>query len=159
MHKILIALSLCIIGAKTIAQPIENADLYKLILKQDSLLFDVGFNTCNIQQFENLLSDSLRFYHDKDGFSDKAKFLQGLKSGLCNNPQARQVKRVLLKESMEVYTLYKSGNLYGAIQQGAHLFYENGEAVPGIAKFTNLWLLEQGSWKLASSLSYDHKAY
>jgi hypothetical protein len=56
------------------AQVGKNSELYKTILTKDSLLFDVGFNIIDIKQFEILLSDNLKFYHDKDGISDKTKF-------------------------------------------------------------------------------------
>lgn len=141
------------------AQVENNSDLYKTILSKDSLLFDVGFNTCDIKQFENLLSDNLKFYHDKDGVSDKTKFLFDLKNGICNNQENRQVKRFLLKESTEIFPLYKKGILYAAVQNGEHMFSEKRETQAGIAKFTNVWQLENGEWKLATSFSFDHQAY
>ena len=141
------------------AQVGKNSELYKTILSKDSLLFNVGFNTCDVEQFKNLLSENLKFYHDKDGISDKTKFLYDLKNGLCKSPETRQVKRLLMKESTEVFPLYKNGNLYGAIQNGAHLFYESKDSEPGYAKFSNVWMLENGDWKLSTSLSYGHNAY
>jgi hypothetical protein len=53
------------------SQEKKNSELYKIIMSKDSLLFDVGFNTCDISQFENLFSDDLEFYHDRSGTSDK----------------------------------------------------------------------------------------
>ncbi len=146
-------------GENCIAQVNKKSDLYKTIISKDSLLFNVGFNTCDISQFENLLSNNLKFYHDKDGISDKTKFLYDLKNGLCKNPETRQVKRVLVSESTKISPLYRNGILYGVIHNGEHLFYESKESQPGIAKFTNVWQLENGDWKLATSLSFDHRAY
>lgn len=140
------------------AQFAKTDALYKTILAKDSLLFSLGFNTCDIKQYEALLSDNLKFYHDKDGISDRTKFLHDLKNGLCKSPETRQVKRVLVKESTEIFPLYKNNVLYGAIQNGEHLFYENPESKPGAAKFTNVWMLENGEWKLTTSLSFDHKS-
>lgn len=140
------------------AQVVKTDNLYKTILAKDSLLFSVGFNTCDIKQFEELLSNNLKFYHDKDGISDRTKFLHDLKNGLCKNPETRQVKRVLVKESTEIFPLYKNNVLYGAIQNGEHLFYEDQESKPGAAKFTHVWILEKGEWKLETSLSFDHKS-
>lgn len=137
----------------------KNSDLYKTILSKDSLLFDIGFNTCEIKQFEILLSENLKFYHDKDGISDKKKFLFDLKNGLCKSPETRQVKRLLVVESTEIFSLYKNGVLYGAVHNGEHIFSEKLESQPGIAKFTNVWQLENGEWKLATSFSFDHQAY
>lgn len=141
------------------AQEDKNSELYKTILSKDSLLFNVGFNTCDIKQYENLLSGNLKFYHDKDGVSDKSKFLYDLKNGLCKSPETRQVKRFLVNESTEIFPLYRNGILYGAIQNGEHLFYESEESEPGSAKFSNVWMLENGDWKLATSLSFGHQAY
>lgn len=141
------------------AQVDKNSDLYKTILSQDSLLFDIGFNTCDIRQFEILLSDSLKFYHDKDGISNKTKFIADLKKGICNDTDNRKVKRFLVKESTEIFPLYKNGVLYAAVQNGAHMFSEQRESQAGIAKFTNVWQLENEEWKLTSSFSFDHQAY
>lgn len=146
-----------IFGAKSQAQVEKKSELYKTILSKDSLLFDVGFNNCDIKQFEALLSENLKFYHDKDGISDKKKFLFDLKNGLCKNPEIRQVNRFLIKESTEIFPLYKNGVLYGAVQNGEHVFSEKRESQAGIAKFTNVWQLENGEWKLATSFSFDHK--
>ncbi|KHJ36771.1 hypothetical protein PBAC_30490 [Pedobacter glucosidilyticus] len=55
--------------------------------------------------------------------------------------------------------MYKNGILYGAIHHGVHIFSEKGESQKGIAKFTNMWLLENGNWKLTTSFSFDHQAY
>ena len=141
------------------AQEATDSELYKTILSKDSLLFQVGFNTCDISQFENLLSADLQFFHDRDGISDRAKFLNDLKNGLCANPEIRQVKRILVKDKTEIFPMYKNGTLYGAVQNGEHLFYEGGENETGIAKFSNVWTLEKGDWKLTTSLSFDHGVY
>ncbi len=141
------------------AQVEKNSELYKTIISKDSLLFEIGFNTCDVKQFEILLSDNLKFYHDKDGISDKTKFLTDLKNGICNNQANRQVKRFLVKESIQIFPLYKNGVLYAAVQNGEHMFSEKRESQAGIAKFTNVWQLENGNWKLATSFSFDHQAF
>lgn len=159
MKKQVLLLFITLTTFSAFAQVDKNSDLYKTILSKDSLLFNVGFNTCDIKQFENLLSDNLKFYHDKDGISDKKKFLNDLRNGLCKNPETRQVKRILVKESTKIFPLYKNGMLYGAVHQGEHLFYEKQESQPGIAKFTNVWQIENGDWKLTTTLSFDHQAH
>jgi CubicO group peptidase (beta-lactamase class C family) len=143
------------------AQVDKNSDIYKTILSKDSLLFDVGFNTCNISQFENLLSEKFEFFHDKDGISDKTKFLAGFKNGLCKDPTNFQARRELIPRSTKIYTLYKNGTLYGAVQEGTHQFFEKQTNQPekfgSSAKFTHVWLLENGEWKLTKSLSFEHQ--
>ena len=69
--------------------------------------------------------------------------------------------RSLVAGSSKVYPLENNGVLYGAIQQGEHQFYTKGTdpAIAGvtIAKFTNVWLLRDKTWKLKTSLSFDHQ--
>ncbi|MBV8324974.1 class A beta-lactamase-related serine hydrolase [Chryseobacterium sp.] len=145
----------------TEAQITKTDALYKTIMSGDSLLFSVGFNTCNAAQMENLLSDRLEFYHDKDGFSDKKKFMTDFNNGLCRPSKTYKARRALVEKSTEIYPMYKDGKLYAAIQNGDHLFFEKEmgqeEKLTGSAKFTNLWVQENGVWKLKQSLSFDHR--
>mgnify|MGYP003602039608 CR=1 FL=1 len=140
------------------AQSLKIDDIQKTILTQDSLLFSVGFNHCNIPQYDKSLSENFRFYHDKDGISDKVKFMTDLKNGLCKNPEKRQVKRVLVKDHSQIFPLYQNKKLYGAVHNGEHQFYEKQESNPGVAKFSNVWILENNEWKLQNSTSFDHQA-
>ncbi|MNK02172.1 hypothetical protein D3C87_199920 [compost metagenome] len=161
MIKYLIVLLLFTISGLSSAQADQNSKLYKTILSKDSLLFSVGFNTCNIAQFEALLSTQFEFFHDKSGISDRKKFLSDLKKGLCASPDSYQSRRELIPESSQVFPLYENGELYGAIQYGEHRFYEkmNGETerFASTAKFTHVWIVENGKWKLSKGLSYDHQ--
>ncbi len=161
MKKIFILIFITKIFCPATAQLDKNADLYKTILAKDSLLFNVGFNTCDIMQFQNLLSENFEFFHDKDSISNKVKFIYNLKNGLCFSPTTYQSRRELVKRSTEIYPLYNASHLYGAIQKGEHKFYETNagkaDRFASIAKFTHVWILEKGLWKLSRSLSYDHQ--
>jgi len=143
------------------SQEEKTSTLYKTIMSKDSLLFDIGFNTCDIKQFENLYTEDFEFYHDKDSVSDKARFLKTFKSGICSPTRKYNYRRELISGSTEIYPLFKNGILYGAIQMGTHRFYEtsagNPEQAGSFAKFTHLWLLKNKEWKLARSLSYNHQ--
>ncbi|MET0945227.1 MAG: serine hydrolase, partial [Flavobacterium sp.] len=150
------------------SQEEKNSELYKTIMSKDSLLFNVGFNTCDSSQFENLFTADFEFYHDKDSISDKTEFLRNFKKGLCGSPTTYKARRSLVPNSTEVYPLYKKGVLYGAMQMGIHQFYEKSvgkneslvdakEHFGSTAKFTHVWLLQNGVWKLRRSFSYDHQ--
>jgi len=143
------------------AQTNNNKELQNIIISRDSLLFEVGFNTCDIDPFKNLLSDDLEFFHDKDGVSDKKEFLYNLKNGLCGSPDKYQSRRELITESTEIYPLYENDIIYAVIQKGKHRFYETiagqEEKFASTAKFTNIWFLEDKEWKLKKILSYDHQ--
>ncbi|MDR6368895.1 CubicO group peptidase (beta-lactamase class C family) [Chryseobacterium bernardetii] len=142
------------------AQTEKTDPLYTTIMAKDSLFFSAGYNTCNIQQMESLLSDKFEFYHDKGGFEDRKNFIIDFKNGLCKSPETYQIKRVLVDKSTEIYPMYKNGKIYAAIQNGNHLFYEkmgnHAEKLVGEAKFTHLWMLENAEWKLRNSLSFNH---
>lgn len=160
MNKRIIFFALLLNSILLFGQVEETSGLYKSIKVNDSLLFTIGFNTCDIRQFENLVSENFEFYHDQAGItSTKAAFISGIQNGLCK--LAYKPKRVLADNKMEVFPLEKNGVLYGAIQTGTHYFYaveaNQTEYLTSVAKFTHVWILENGNFKLAKGLSYDHK--
>jgi len=143
------------------AQEHKNSTLFKTLKTNDSLLFDVGFNTCNLKAFEHLLAEDLEFYHDISGLAiGKAHFVETFKNGLCGNPDV-QSRRELLEGTLEVYPLYDSGELYGALQKGVHRFYQKTKGEPerkgSTARFTHVWMLLDGHWQITRVLSYDHQ--
>lgn len=160
MSKLSILLWLLLLSTSTIGQVEKHSTLYKTIKGNDSLLFNIGFNTCDIKQFENLVSEDFEFYHDKGGITNsKSAFIESIRDGLCK--LSYKPRRELDEKSVEVYPLTKDGVLYGAIQNGIHSFYaienDKTEYLTTIAKFTHLWILENGNWKLKRGLSYDHR--
>jgi hypothetical protein len=132
------------------AQIGETSELYTTLKSKDSLLFEVGFNQCELSQFEQLVGEDFEFYHDISGVNrSKAEFMATMREGLCRSGE-NSTRRELVKGSLEVFPLYNNSNLYGAIQRGMHRFGES------TARFTHLWLLEDNEWKLSRVLSFDH---
>ncbi|MBS9464194.1 nuclear transport factor 2 family protein [Flagellimonas sp. 389] len=153
------------ITAFTNAQIAQGSELYMTLEKKDSTLFDAAFNQCNPEIMKTLFTEDFEFYHDKGGLTEsRAAFLNPMRENCAkldrNEPQP--AKRILVQESLEVYPLHKKGELYGAIQTGIHSFEylnENKEYQKGeIAKFTHVWILENGNWKIKRELSYDHQS-
>lgn len=142
------------------AQIDRGSQLFLTLKANDSLIFDIAFNTCKTERFQEVLSADFAFYHDQSGITPSYQdFVEGIKSGLCGgNVNSR---RELEEASLEVFPLNDEGKLYGAIQQGVHRFYnqlpDGKETLGSTARFTHLWLLEGDSWKLSRVLSYDHK--
>lgn len=160
MKGISIAVIILCIHSVASSQVDTSSELYKTLKTTDSLLFNVGFNTCDIKQFEDIVSDNFEFYHDKAGITlSKQAFIASIKDGLCKLPY--KPKRELIEGSLQVYPLEKDGVIYGAIQTGEHQFYalekDKPEYVTSTAKFTHLWLLENGKWKLSRGFSYNHQ--
>lgn len=160
IKSLFLVLALFVLTINLNAQVSKDSELFKTLKAKDELLFNVGFNKCELSQFENLISESFEFYHDQSGVTPSKKaFVASIRDGLCKlNYQPR---RELVEDSLEVFPLKSNGVLYGAIQMGIHKFYALEKAKPeyltSTAKFTHLWKLESGEWKLSRALSYDHQ--
>ncbi|MFT4668248.1 MAG: hypothetical protein ACI9XB_005231 [Gammaproteobacteria bacterium] len=148
------------IDKSSVAAP-ENQVLYDLIKEKDSLLFQVGFNQIDTSQVASLTASDFEFYHDQHGVTDtKSAFIESINS-IGELPF--KTWRTLVEGSMEVFPLHKdnSQGLYGAIQHGDHDFYQQIEGEnarkTNTARFTHLWIIEAGEWKLKRVLSYDHQ--
>ncbi len=134
----------------TNAQVGENSDVFKTLKVKDHLLFQKGFNECDLNQISLLITNDIEFYHDKDGITkSKKSFINSMEKHLCFSGK-NVLKRVLMEETLEVFPLYKDGELYAALQKGMHSFGETK------ANFSHLWLLENGNWKLSRVMSYNH---
>jgi len=143
------------------AQVSEDSELFIALKTNDSLLFNIGFNKCVLNEFKNLTTDDLEFYHDKNGIlKSKAEFINVMANGICHKDNLYKARRELVKGSLKVYPLYENGKLYGAIQNGEHQFYETfqgNEKAGSVAMFSHLWILENNQWKIKRILSFDHQ--
>lgn len=142
------------------AQVEESSELFRVLAKNDSLLFVEGFNKCHKEKFEGLMADDLEFYHDTGGQQNREEFFEAHKNNICSDSSAKPIRK-LIPGTLEVFPMKKNGELYGAIQKGEHEFYikETGKELykTGFARFTHLWILEEEGWMLTRVLSYDHK--
>ena len=125
----------------------ESKALHDTIARMDSILFE-AYNTCKPEVFESLISDDIEFYHDRGGLTtSKSDLVKALKNNICG-----KVTRELLSGSIEVYPIPN----YGAVQMGAHRFFNNQEKDQGpsrFSKFVHTWHRENGQWKLARVIS------
>ena len=151
-------------GSITFGQAPQDSELYQVLKEKDSILFDAAFNRCDPATLKTLFTEDFEFYHDKGGLTESRQaFLEPLEQNCPNvKPEDLQPsKRFLIEGSLEVYPMYKNGELYGAIQHGVHRFEflnDNKEYQQGdIAKFTHVWIKENDRWKIKRELSYDHK--
>ena len=145
----------------TYAQEPVNSELYNTIIKKDSILFDAGFNNCDLVALEKILAEDLEFYHDVGGYQDKAMFMKAMKENICSSPERKPIRK-LTPNTVKVYPLYQNKELYGLIQEGTHEFHiqePNKELYQtGTALFSILWLKEANDWKAKRVYSYHHEA-
>jgi hypothetical protein len=107
------------------------------------------------------LTTDCEFYHDKGGPTmGLDALMQTIANGLCKEPDNYALRREAVPGTVHVYPLHKDGIIYGAVISGEHVFYvrQSGktEYLDGQARFTHLWLLTDGKWKMARILSFDH---
>ncbi|MEL6812209.1 MAG: nuclear transport factor 2 family protein [Bacteroidota bacterium] len=142
------------------AQVAPTSELYRTFQKMDSIVFDAGFNSCDLAALEALLTDDLEFYHDQGGIQDKKAFLKAMKDNICSSPDRKPIRK-LTPNTMNVFPMYNNGELYGALVEGKHEFYikEPGKELyqTSTALFSGLWILKGDQWKMKRVFSYHHQ--
>ena len=130
----------------------ESQGLHDTIVMMDSLFFD-SYNNCKLDVFESLVSEDLEFYHDKGGLT---RYDENMRSIQKRCTSSFIVRRELVPGSTEVFPIKD----YGAIQLGSHRFYikNKGEAeqLDGTFRFVHVWKNENGRWRIARVVSFDH---
>lgn len=157
-YRLLFVLLGSLLSAK--AQLAKTDSLYLALKQQDSIFFERSFNLCDLDYLDKTTHPEMVFFHDQGGIQHKAEFMAAVKNNICGNPGQKPIRKAA-PQSLEVFPLYSNGQLYGVIQTGIHDFYirESGKAdrQTSRAKFTHVWLLDNGRWLLREVLSYDHK--
>jgi hypothetical protein len=103
--------------------PATRDELTAQILEADAVLFDKGFNECDLESLERIMREDVVMIHDQAGVNEgKAAFLKPVRENICNGGPSKPLRK-LLPHSVEITPLYDEGRLYGAIQAGQHEFY------------------------------------
>jgi hypothetical protein len=132
------------------------------ILRDDGLFWE-AYNRCDVETMSQFFWPDIEFYHDKGGPTlGLAALKETLQKNLCGNYPKFRLRREAMAGTVQVYPLQKNGVTYGAVLSGEHYFYINDNGKPeyrdGVAKFFHVWLLRDGTWKMARVVSYDHRA-
>ncbi len=138
----------------------NDQELKALILEKDSLFWQ-AYNHCDIEKMMSYFDPGVEFYHDKGGITlGTADVAKSFKDGVCSHTDSFRLRREPMPATCKVFPMRKAGIIYGAVLSGDHLFYvqEKGkkERAEGLARFTHLWLLKDGLWKMTRVVSYDH---
>ena len=137
-----------------------DAELTARILHLDSLFWQ-SYNTCDTTSMRKYFTEDLQFYHDKGGPSyDYQTMVNAFTRNICNG--GYKLRREAVPGTVKVYPMRNNDAIYGALISGEHYFYttEKGQSEKrvGLAKFSQLWLKQQGVWKMSIVLSFDHGA-
>lgn len=131
-----------------------------VIQHRDGLFWE-AYNRCDAEAARQFFTPDVEFYHDKGGITLGADALiASIKKNLCSN-ESSHVRREAVPGTVKVYLLRNGSETYGAVLSGEHYFYVLDKGKPerrdGLAKFFHVWLLKDGSWKMARVISYDHQ--
>ena len=134
----------------------EVAEMKKQVQEMDSKFWK-AYNSCDIEGMSYFLTKDLEFYHDKGGLTNGLKtFRKQLQNGLCGNPN-NKLRREVKDETVQLFPISN----YGILMTGEHYFYlsegGNEERLVEKAKFTHLWKMNDGKWKMSRVISYDHQ--
>jgi hypothetical protein len=154
----LVVFVLMISNPSPVSAQTPDQELERTILHLDSLFWNT-YNSCDDARFRDFFSDDVEFYHDKGGVTNGLETLaRGFKNNLCGGEV--RLRRAVVPGSLQVFPMHNRDTIYGAILSGEHVFYvtEKGKAerLDGRAKFTHLWRLDNGRWKMVRILSFDH---
>lgn len=121
--------------------------LHDSIARMDSIFFE-AYNQCRMETLASMVSEDLEFYHDRGGImTSKTALVESTRNNICG-----KVTRELLPGSIEVYPVPN----YGAVQFGAHRFFNNREPQLGwsrYAKFVTIWKWENKRWVISRVIS------
>lgn len=133
----------------------NRSELFETIKSLDSAIFSIVYK-CDAQKIESFFTEDLEFYHDKGGATmSRAAFMETLKRNFCGD-HPFYLRREPVPGTMEVFPM----DNYGAVQTGEHIFYIKGpdgnEVLNGKARYVQLWRYENGHWRIARVISFDH---
>ncbi|HYE43509.1 MAG TPA: nuclear transport factor 2 family protein [Caulobacteraceae bacterium] len=161
----LIATASAAIAAPAVAQTqgaaAPTTEVFEILAARDQELFAALFDRCDADHLATMVAADFEFYHDKGGQTadSGAAFIAGVRQ-MCEGQKAGtnyRARRELVPGSLQLHMI----NNYGAVQMGDHRFFKltpgRPEALVETGRFVNLWKNENGAWKLARVISYDHR--
>ena len=143
------------------AGPEQTRQQFDEVAAADHALFSAFFDRCDVEALAKMVTDDFEMFHDKNGYMTKSgkEFLDGIRATCARQKTGEdyRARREIVAGTLKVYPL----NNYGAIETGVHRFYQllpgKPEKLVEVSQFTHVWKKEEGVWKLARALSYDHR--
>ncbi len=148
------------VAAQT-AGPEQTRQQFDEVAAADLALFSAFFDRCDTAALAKMVTDDFEMFHDKNGHMARSgkEFLDAI-TGTCARQKTGEdyrARRELVAGTLKVYPL----NNYGAVETGVHRFYQllpgKPEKLVEVSQFTHVWKKDEGGWKLARVLSYDHR--
>lgn len=159
-NKIGLSALILILGVTLQGTPAEAPGDMAAAVRQRDAAFWKAYNACDVKAMSEFFTEDVEFYHDRGGTTlGHPAFVAALRDDLCGSRDST-LRREAVAGTVHVFPMKKNDVVYGAIFSGEHVFYVKpkgkAELLDGRAKFTHLWTLKDGVWKMSRIFSYDH---
>jgi ketosteroid isomerase-like protein len=126
-------------------------------VRQADDAFWAAYNDCDRARMADAFTEDAEFYHDITGLTrSRAAIVESLMRGPCG-AQGRRLRREAIPNTVQAHALAGPYMLL----TGDHLFYVQTPGEPerasAQARFTDIWRQEDGRWRMARVVSYDHR--
>ena len=102
MKTLNLFLLLTVLPLICLSQVDKQSELFQTLKTEDSLLFERGFNLCDLDYLESKISSDLKFYHDQSGIQDRDAFFENTRKYLCSNTEQKPIRKVV-SESLVIF--------------------------------------------------------
>lgn len=159
--RVMLSLVLLFVSSLPLIAQNEKDNVEQAVRHEDGLFWD-AYNRCDVDKMSQFFWPDVEFYHDKGGPTiGLAALTEAISKGLCGQPNYR-LRREAIPDTVKFFPLQKNSVTYGAVLSGEHYFFINDNGKPeyrdGLANFFHVWLLKDGTWKMARVVSYNHHA-
>jgi ketosteroid isomerase-like protein len=155
---VIAALRIVALAASLAAAQAAGPDRDATVAERDAAFWR-AYNACDAAAIRQFFTEDVEFYHDRGGATVGLDALDAaIRKNLCGG--GARVRRAAVDGSVRVSTLRDGERVYAAIVAGEHTFHVTQPGKPefldGQARFTHLWRLQDGVWRMSRVLSYDH---
>lgn len=146
-----------LVASMTSAQtPTSDPSAKTAAVQQADNDFWSAYNACDRVQLSEAFTEDAEFYHDVTGLTQgRAAVVASLMNGPCGT-SGQHLRREVVEGTGHAYPLSESFMFL----TGDHLFYVrqgNGpERISAQARFADVWRWQEGRWRMARVISYDH---
>lgn len=148
-------------GAQAPREALTPDGLNTAITARSAELFDAIFTQCRPDAVADTITGDFEFHHDRWGTiaTSRSAFVDSLRRQCERRRTGEDIgsRRELVEGTQAVFPAGENG----AIETGVHRFHvpapDGGETLVGIARYSHLWRREDGVWRVARILSYDHR--
>ena len=73
----------------------SDENLFQQLKRMDSLLFEVCFNQCRVDELLPYISQDLEFYHDQSGVMEsRDQFMESVRTNICANMDFKPIRKL-----------------------------------------------------------------